>query len=283
MLCLYIIDRNVRAEMKSMMIKVQCRQILKHMNVVMLMVLFSMPCRVIGQGFDKPTSGQTVKFSAHDGFLLGGGYFAGAPSAAGVLILHDCSGNGKSYALLGEKLAMNGLHTLSLDLRGYGASETDEFSSLKIKSQSKGIVAYQDAVAGLTSYWSRDVLTAYNYLRTKVNKRKEIAIVTSGCSSNYAVSLAEKMHLNSMVLITPLMSIGDKERYKNLNDIPSYFISSTHHFDSHQTAKELFEWNGAKSSKAQIFKGNRVDSALLRSHKHVIDDIALWLKKNLEK
>lgn len=243
---------------------------------------------VIAQELSEPkklpvplSSAQMVKIPTPDEQLLGAYYYTGEEKGAGVLILHDCAHTSKSYIALGEKLSMNGLHTLALDFRGYGESSSEIFSHDDLKKNAKNIVAYQNDVAALTSYWELDVLTAFNYLRTKVDNKKGIAVVSVGCAARYAVALAEKMRVNSMVLITPEMNYGAKERYKNLIDIPSYFINSSHHIETFQTSKELFEWNGSKKSKIQIFKSDAHDYGLLRRNKYLIDDISAWLKNNL--
>ncbi len=196
----------------------------------------------------------------------------------GVIVLHDCHSNRSRYETLAKEIALEGLHTLSLDLRGYGESVATGYSELDIKRNAKDIVSYQGEVALLTSYWQDDLLSAYNFLRTKVNKNKGIAVVASGCAGSYAVALAEKIHVSALVLITPTMAYSDKERYKNLIDIPTYFISSAHHLASFDTAKELFNWNGAKRSRMQTFKGDSYNRGLLSANEYLINDIAQWLK-----
>ena len=84
-----------------------------------------------------------------------------------------------------------------------------------------------------------------------------------------------------MVLITPKIDYGSKERYKNLIDIPNYFINSSHHTDTLATSKELFEWNSSKNSKIQIFNNDVDGYSLLRENKGLIDDISSWLNQNI--
>ena len=229
-----------------------------------------------------------VKFKAradHD-FLLAADYRffpnkASAKNMPGVIVLHDCRSNRKTYKSLSTSIAEQGLHTLSLDFRGYGASVAEGYSELVVKKHATDIISYQTEVAVLKSYWPEDLLAAYNYLRHKVDKSKGISIVASGCAGSYAVALSEQVHINSMVLLTPEMTYADKERYKNLVDIPSYFISSAQHAMSYATAQELFTWNGAAHSKLQVYKGDKLNYQIIRSNKYLVNDIALWLKFTL--
>ncbi len=223
--------------------------------------------------------------SDHDFLLSADYYYTGkninADKFPGVIVLHDCRSDRSKYSELAQTIAAQGMHVLSLDFRGYGDSIATGFSQLEIKKQSKDIASYQNEIALITSYWADDLLAAYQFLQTKVDKKQGIAVVASGCAANYAVLLAEKVHLKAMVFITPEMSYADKERYKNLIDMPNYFVSSAHHLDSYNTAQELFAWNGASYSKIQVFKGNRRDRQLITARLNLVGDIAQWLKFNL--
>lgn len=235
----------------------------------------------------KPRDEVTFKARSDNKFLLAADYYylgkkIDKNKSSGVIVLHDCRSDRSGYTELAKEIANQGMHVLSLDFRGYGGSTATGFSQKTIKKQSKDIISYQNDIALMTSYWSDDLASAYQFLRTKVDKSQGIAIVASGCASSYAVSLAEKIHLRAMVLITPEMSYADKERYKNLIDIPTYFISSAHHLTSYNTTHELFVWNGARNSKMQIFKGDRQNRQLISGKLNLITDIPRWLKFNLK-
>jgi len=228
-----------------------------------------------------PSSAQQISFTTDDDFLLSADYYLGDELGAGVLLLHDCAHSRKSYSLLGELLAKQGINALALDFRGFGESESDEFSHQTIKQQVKNIVSYQAEVATLTSYWEKDVLSAYNYLRNKIGNEQPISIVASGCAVNEAVLLAQKIRINSFVILSPIMDYMEKEHYKNLIDIPVYFVSSAHHSGSTLTAQELFSWNGDSRSTSQVFKGVSQGHNLLRRNKFLAHNIALWLHRTL--
>lgn len=239
---------------------------------------------------EKPTPldnlpAQTVKIKArsdHD-FALVADYYVGEKHNGGVLVLHDCNDDRGAYQNVADTLAKQGLHTLLLDFRGYGESVAEGFSREQIKQNALNIVGYQSDMALLTTYWQDDLLAAYQYLGNKIASDKGIAVVASGCSGTYAVALAEKRRLHSMVLISPTMSYNDKERYKNLIDFPSYFITSSHHQESYQTAQELFVWNGDQHSKIQVFKGDSYARQLINRQDYLLEDIARWVKTTLAK
>jgi hypothetical protein len=227
-------------------------------------------------------SATQIKFTTDDDVLLTGDFYLGDALGGGVLLLHDCSHNSKSYSILGELLAKKGINALAIDFRGYGASESDDFSHQVIKQQVKDIVSYQAEVANLSSYWEKDMLSAYNYLRSKIGDEQPISIVASGCSVQEAVRLAGQRRINSFVILSPIMDYMEKELYKNLIDIPSYFVSSAHHSESFLTAQELFSWNGDRRSTAQIFKGVSQGHSLLRRNKFLAHNLASWLSDTMK-
>jgi hypothetical protein len=191
---------------------------------------------------EKPSAEVSFESSTDSNFLLFADYhYAGKDidkdKSPGVIVLHDCRSNRSKYSELAKAIAGQGMHVLSLDFRGYGGSVADGFSQLEIKKHSKDIVSYQSEIALITSYWADDLTAAYHFLRTKVDKSQGVAVVASGCAASYAVALAEKIRLSAMIFITPEMSYADKERYKNLIDTPSYFISSAHHLASYSIAQ----------------------------------------------
>jgi predicted alpha/beta hydrolase len=222
-----------------------------------------------------------VKLSANDEFILSADYYAGDNRSGGVLVLHDCENKRGAYSVVADKLAEQGLHILLVDLRGYGESVSQTYSRIKAKNKAVDIVSFQGEMARITAHWSKDLMVAYQFLVKKIDKSKGISVVSSGCSAAYTVALAENVQLNSMVMITPQMTYGDKERYKNLIDIPVYFITSVNHLDSYETADELFTWNGEKHSKMEIFKGTSHNYQLIHRKKYLANAIAIWVKDNL--
>ena len=222
-----------------------------------------------------------IKTTASDEFLLFADYYPGDLRSGGVIILHDCQSSRSSYRNMARSLANKGLHTLLVDLRSYGDSISQAYSEEVVKTKATDIVSYQSEMEAIKAYWPADLLGIHQYLSEKIGKNEGISIVANGCSVPYAVSLLEKRQLESMVMISPKMTYSDKDRYKNLIDIPNYFITSAADQDSFETTQELFTWNGDKGSKMQIFKGTAASNQLISRKKDLVNDIALWLGYNL--
>ncbi len=251
--------------------------------ILTLCGIFAFSAEQVGQEAATLTTVVNIKARSDHDFLLAADYYQGGERSGGVMVLHDCKSDRQRYKKLATSLAAEGLHTLLIDFRGYGESIAEVFSREKIKKNAVNIVNYQSEMALLSTYWQDDLLAASQYLRSKLTANKGISIVASGCSGAYAVALAEKVLLDSMVLITPTMSYSDKERYKNLIDIPSYFVTLSQHQNSYQTAQELFSWNGDRRSKMQIFKGDYYAYQLINRKKHLIEDVAQWVSYTMSK
>jgi len=232
----------------------------------------------------KPTTKKAIFIDGK--FKLMADYFQGTKVdnklTGGVMLIHDCNATRKNNDALAKLLNKQGLFVLNVDLRGYGESIEGGFSQKSIRKNAKNIKSYDEAFAALNSYWPKDMLKAFKWLRNKVDNSKQIAVVSYGCAVSQAVAVAEKMRVNSLVIISPDMKYTDKERYKNLIDTPTYFISALQDIDSYKTTQELFEWSGSRNSKMQIFKGNYASHALLRHYKGITEDISNWLQQNLK-
>jgi hypothetical protein len=222
-----------------------------------------------------------INIASTDNFMLNADYFPGRVDMGGVLLLHDCQNDRLMYDKLGRLLKQQGLHALALDFRGYGNSQSEKFSHHDIKKNSKDIVSYQNDVMFLASFWPKDVMAAFLWLREKVHRDKQISVISCGCSAKEAVGLADNMHINSLVLLSPDLDFIEKENYKNLNDIASFFIAASRQVDSYKTSQELFQWNGANNSKLQIYNDSRSGSSLLLSDSALTSDIVHWLKDSL--
>lgn len=230
---------------------------------------------------EKNTLAQPVEIIAVDDFKLAGQLIKGNELASGVLLLPDCQHSKTKFNALAMSLAKQGLFVLSMDLRGFGASENEQYSQAKILQNADGIVSYQGQVAALMLHWQRDVYHAFQYLQKAMNNNQTISIITSGCSSSQAIYLAEKVKISSFVMIAPELSYDEKEQFKHLADLPVYFLSAKHQTDAMLNAQELFEWSGDNHSVLQVFKGNASSYFLLKQQPYLIEHIAMWLKTTL--
>lgn len=223
----------------------------------------------------------SVRIMAKDGFMLNAQYHAGKAKSSGVLLLHGCDHSLMSYQKLMPLLTEKGMHALSLDFRGFGGSASQQFNHVEIKRLSKDLATYQTEVSALKAFWRDDVHAAHQYMRDRIDKDKELAVVSIGCSAAQAIELAQNARINAFVMIAPELSYLEKESFKNLIDIPVYFLDSVYHIGSYQTSQELFDWSGDSRSVFQVYKGSRHGHSILNSKKYTAENIALWLEDTI--
>ena len=227
------------------------------------------------------SSSNMVEVSAVDQFKLSAKLNVGSATAGGVLLLHDCQHVSKDFQGLYSALVKQGLFVLALDLRGFGASQNEDYSHKNIRINADDIVSYQGQLAALMLNWQNDVYLAYQYLQRTMKNTQGISVVTSGCSSNQAIYLAQKTALKSVVMLSPELSIDDKEQFKHLADMPIYLLSAKYLTEAMLNAQELFEWSGDSHSVLQTFKGNDSSFYLLKKQTYLNENIAIWLNSTL--
>jgi pimeloyl-ACP methyl ester carboxylesterase len=75
-----------------------------------------------GQKGQQTPAARVVDLKAADGIVLKATYFAAAKPGPGVLLLHQGNRTRQSWDDLAGQVAAAGIHTLTLDMRGYGES-----------------------------------------------------------------------------------------------------------------------------------------------------------------
>jgi dienelactone hydrolase len=129
-----------------------------------------------------PPASRDVELAAADGVALKATYYPAAQPGPGVLLLHMCNTDRRSWAPLGPRLAAAGFHARALDYRGYGESGGERFENEPQKQQRV-----------VTEKWPGDVDAALAWLVAQpgVDERR-IGAAGGSCGVNQAVQLARR-------------------------------------------------------------------------------------------
>src|SRR4051794_39401592 len=119
----------------------------KHEGVLVLMLTIG--CAAFAQN----SAVRIVDLKAADGTALKATYFAAAKPGPGVLLLHQINRDRKSWDPVAAQLAAAGIHTLTLDLRGFGESGT-RLEKLTDAERSKYRRGWPDDVDAALEYLS---------------------------------------------------------------------------------------------------------------------------------
>jgi uncharacterized damage-inducible protein DinB len=107
---------------------------------------------------------RVVDLTASDGTVLKASYFEAAKPGPGVLLLHQGNRQRKTWDDLAAQLAAAGIHTLTLDLRGFGESGStphDQLSPKEFHRIRKQI-------------WPSDIDTAFQYLVSQTGVNRDV-------------------------------------------------------------------------------------------------------------
>ena len=164
-----------------------------------------------------PPPVRIVDLTAPDGTALQASYFAAARPGPGALLLHQVNRERKSWDALATQLAAAGIHTLTLDMRGHGASGGPPYEKLPRAQAAKE-----------WSGWPGDIEVAFQYLVVQAGVTRE-AIGLGGAGVlgvDNAVRLA-KVHpaaVKSLVLLSG-ETFGEGLRFLHqASQLPALFV-----------------------------------------------------------
>lgn len=146
-------------------------------GLMMRASVFLLTMAALGQA-QQPAPVRVVDLKAADGTVLKASYFAAAKPGPGVLLLHQVNRTRKAWDDVARLLAAAGIHTLTLDIRGFG--------------ESSGLHHGRQADA-------RDVDVAFEYLVSQPGvKRDVIGMGGAGLLGVDDSVLAAKRHPNEV-------------------------------------------------------------------------------------
>jgi pimeloyl-ACP methyl ester carboxylesterase len=122
-----------------------------------------------------------VTLTAPDGVKLKATYYPAGKPGPGLLLLHQCNQDRRSWAGFASAAAARGYHVLAMDYRGFGESEGQPFANVP---EQQGII---------TEKWPGDVDAAFAYLVSRDGvDRQRIAAAGASCGVNQAALLASR-------------------------------------------------------------------------------------------
>ncbi|MGB7621015.1 MAG: alpha/beta fold hydrolase [Terriglobia bacterium] len=137
---------------------------------------------------------QAISLTAPDGTILKASFFASAKPGPGVLLLHQCNRQRKSWDELAGGLAASGINVLTLDYRGFGESGGTPFDKLQPPEQNKMV----------TETWPGDIDVAFKYLVSQPGVTRDvIGAGGASCGVNQSIRLARRHpEVKSLVLLS---------------------------------------------------------------------------------
>ena len=186
----------------------------------------------------------TVTLKAQDGIKLIGTYYAATQPGPALLLLHQCNRNRTSWTKFAEAAAARGYHVLTLDYRGYGDSEGEQFEDF----------ARQAPIQ--REKWPGDVDAAFTFLTsvTGVDKNR-VGAAGASCGVNQAAQLARRHpEVRSLVLLSGGIEPDAREYIRNTSAMPVLTAASLDDGNIVQTMQWITGWSRNPASRFVEYK-----------------------------
>jgi dienelactone hydrolase len=217
------------------------------------------------------TQKKDVDVESDDGFLLRGTYHSAGKFAPGILLLHQCIADRRSYDNLATMLAGASFNVLTMDSRGFGDSSSGRY------------VTRQAQMDALMPKFPEDVAAAHEFLisQPEVDKRS-IGVGGASCNVSMAVLLAQRHpEVRTLVLLSGLVHEAGKNFIKRSSNLP-ILVAASEEDDPKQIAKPTVELSGNKASKLLMYKGGGHGTDMFAKEKELESEIVSWFKSHLK-
>jgi len=225
---------------------------------------------------------EIVHFKAEDGFKLQASYVSGGiESTKAVLMLHQCNRNKDMYASLAKSLAAEGIHSLALDLRGYGGSTNEQYvkqeAAIDTSTREKLIAHYRSMMENV---WPLDVDAAYKTLVKKVGGNN-IAFIGASCGGEQGIKLAKKYQPKSFIFFSAPMNEATVADFEKLNHIPAMIIAAQGDTPTFKSSNEIFLAAKNKATRLFSYKGKGHGEPLFELDSNLEKMMLVWFKEYL--
>jgi dienelactone hydrolase len=212
-----------------------------------------------------------VSFTAADGFALRGTFHPAPKGGPGVLLLHQCNADRRSYDQLAVMLNNAGYNVLSFDFRGFGGSRGGQYTDFS--SQRERIVPLMpgDVDAALT------FLTAQNTVIARA-----LGVVGGSCGVNQAIQ-ASRRHadIRTLVLLSGGTNADGEAHVKASRQLPIFGVASEEDGTAPESIRKIVGLSAHPDSRAQMLKNAGHAAEMLASQEDLGADVVIWFRANL--
>jgi dienelactone hydrolase len=194
------------------------------------------------QGSQQPAA-RVIDLKASDGAILKASYFAAAKPGPGVLLLHQDNRTRQAWNDVASQLAAAGIHTLTLDMRGFGESGDAPYTKLTSAERTK-----------VRTTWPRDIDTAFQYLVSQPGVTRDIIGVggAGGLGVDGAVQAARRhsAEVKSLGLLSGETPQDGLQFLQQASQLPELFVvADDDEYPPTQDAMKLLYITSSSTSK----------------------------------
>lgn len=230
--------------------------------LAILFVLLSPPARA---------EQRDATFTAADGFRLQGTFYSAPKGGPGILLLHQCNADRRSYDQLALMLNNAGYNVLSFDFRGFGGSRAGAYTDFGVQRQ-----AIVEKMPG-------DVDAAVKFLASQNTViARALGVVGGSCGVNQAIQ-ASRRHpdIRTLVLLSGGTNAEGEAHIKGAAQLPIFGAASEEDGSAPASITKIVGLSPHRDSRVQMLKNAGHAAEMLAKQEDLGADIVIWFRANL--
>jgi pimeloyl-ACP methyl ester carboxylesterase len=211
-----------------------------------------------------------VTFAAADGFTLQGTFHSAPKGGPGILLLHQCDADRRSYDQLAVMLNNAGYNVLSFDFRGFGGSR-GRYADASSDRQALVERMPGDVDAALTFLTSHNTVIA-----------RALGVVGGSCAVNQAIQ-ASRRHpdVRTLVLLSGGTNAEGEAHIKASPRLPIFGVASEEDGSAPASVRKIVGLSPHPDSRVELLKNAGHAAEMLARQEDLGADIVIWFRANL--
>lgn len=213
-----------------------------------------------------------ITIVTEDDVTLKGTYYAAAEPGPAVLFVHMCRSDADrtTWAEVATELISAGIHSLAIDLRGYG--------------ESSGAEPPFTTMANFISFWRttgmNDIEAAHRFLNSQPGVLpQKIGYAGASCGVFIGIEAAQRFsNISALALLSGPFDDGAAATLSSLGAIPVLGASSEGDTRSYQAMKRVFLETTNEHSRNIQFKGDAHGTDMFKQQPDLSGEMVDWFK-----
>lgn len=212
-----------------------------------------------------------VTFTAADGFTLQGTFHSAPKGGPGILLLHQCNADRRSYDQLALMLNTAGYNVLAFDFRGFGGSRGGQYTDFGSQRQAVIEKMPGDVDAALKFLASQNTVIA-----------RALGVVGGSCGVNQAIQ-ASRRHpdIRTLVLLSGGTNADGEAHIKGSPQLPVFGVASEEDGSAPASIKKIAALSSHRDSRVQMLQNAGHAAEMLARQEDLAADIVIWFRANL--
>jgi dienelactone hydrolase len=212
-----------------------------------------------------------LTLAAQDGVKLKATYYPAGKPGPGLLLLHQCNQDRRSWSRLATAAASRGYHVLAMDYRGFGESEGARFTN------------FQEQQPVVEQKWPGDVDAAFAWLTSQKGvDRQRIAAAGASCGVNQAVLTASRHpEVKTVLLLSGGLTPAAREHIRKAPSLSVFAAASHDDGGVVEGMRWMLGWSGHPGNKMLEYKAAGHGVEMFAVEKDLEPAMLTWLDAHL--